>query len=324
MECGHSFPKRRRPSLSFTDFTSFYDLVTGKRNQQSLAEALGVCRTTLWSRFLPFCPYLISPAEINALFPVEETSADWVLGLDGRWLHRFGIIMIYRDVTRGVNLWWSWQKSESCQNLTEDFYQVYLLTQAHSPSGIVSDWQGSLVALTEAFFPGKPHQRCLAHLVREGKRLLPAGSPFFFTLELREIVQEVIFILDPQDYFDWSAKLANWQRAYGHLLKERTISLDSGKKKWWYTHGNLRRAIRLLTKDQDRLFQFLHYPFLPKTNNSLEGVNSQLKGKLGHHRGMRVQQQISFCYWYLAFSRVKSSLDLRKLWGSLKEKISVV
>lgn len=309
--------------MSLADFTNFYDLVTGKRNQRSLAEALGVCRTTLWSRFLPFFTYLISPSEINALFPREETSADWVLGLDGRWLHRFGVIMIYRNVTRGVNLWWSWQKSESSQNLTEDFYQVYLLTTANSPSGIISDWQGSLVALTEAFFPHKPHQRCLAHLVREGKRLLPAGSPFSFTLKLREILQEVIFILDPQDYFHWSAKLADWQRDYGYLLKARTISLGPGKK-WWYTHGNLRRAIRLLTKDQDSLFQFLRYPWLPKTNNSLEGVNSQLKGKLGNHRGMKARGQISFCYWYLAFSRVKSPEDLRKLWGSLKKKIFVV
>lgn len=309
--------------MSLADFTRFHDLITGKRNQQSLAKDLGVCRTTLWSRFLPFFTYPISPSEVNALFPVEEASADWVLGLDGRWLHRFGIIMVYRNVTKGINLWWSWQKSESSQNLTEDFYQVYCLTTAHSPSGIISDWQESLVALAGAFFPNQPHQRCLAHLVREGKRLLPAGSPFPFTLRLREIVQEVIFISDFQDYFNWSGKLANWQRDYGHFLKARTISLDTDKK-WWYTHGNLRRAIKLLTKDQDSLFQFLRYPFLPKTNNSLEGVNSQLKGKLGNHRGMKTQQQISFCSWYLAFSRVKSPEDLRKLWGSLRKKISVV
>lgn len=107
--------------------------------------------------------------------------------------------MIYRDVTSGENLWWSWQKSESYQNLTEDFYQLFLLTEKNPPSGIISDWKGAIVALVGAFFPGVPHQRCLAHLIREGKRLLPAGSPFIFTLELREIFQEIISISDPAD-----------------------------------------------------------------------------------------------------------------------------
>jgi len=255
-----------------------------------------------------------------------ETSVgtvDWVLGLDGKWLHRLGIIMVYRDVTKGVNLWWSWQKSESFPHLSEDFYQVYWLTKKSPPSGLISDWQGSLVSLGEAFFPQKPHQRCLAHLVRLGKKLLPAGSPFPFTLELRQIFQEVISISDPGDYGDWLGKLTRWQKEHGRLLKERTVGLGMGKR-WWYTYGNLRRAFRLLTKDQESLFQFLAHPFLPKTNNSLEGVNSQLGGKLGNHRGLRLRQQISFCFWHLAFSRVKNPRDLRRLWGSLKKKISVV
>ena len=292
-------------------------------NQKGLAQDIGICRTTLWSRFSPFFHYVVSPSEINKIFPVKEAVSDWVLGLDGMWLHRFGVVMIYRDVTNQTNLWWSWQKSESYQNLVEDFHQVYLLTKNSLPSGAISDWKGAIVALMGAFFPCILHQRCLAHLVREGKKLLPAGSPFFFTLELRRIFQEIIFISDPSDYFDWSVELGNWQKDYGHLLKVRTLN-PTVEKKWWYTHGNLRRAVRLLTKNQESLFQHLHHSFLPKTNNSLEGVNSQLKRMLGNHRGIKPQQQISFCFWALAFSRVKKPANLRKLWDSLKKKISGV
>lgn len=226
--------------------------------------------------------------------------------------------MIYRDVTSGVNLWWSWQKSESYQNLTEDFYQLFLLVEKTTPVGVVSDWKGAIVSLKEAFFPGVLHQRCLAHLVREGKRLLPAGSPFYFTLELRSIFQEIMFITDPSDYFDWSQKLEKWLENYQLLLKVKSINPGT-EKKWWYTHGNLRRAVRLLTKNQENLFVYLHHPLIPKTNNSLEGVNSQLKRRLGNHRGMPAQQQVYFCFWALVFSRVKSKADLKKLWGRLKE-----
>lgn len=231
--------------------------------------------------------------------------------------------MIYRDVTTGENLWWSWQKSESYQNLTEDFYQLFLSVERTAPVGVVSDWKGAIVALVGAFFPEAPHQRCLAHLVREGKRLLPAGSPFIFTLELRAIFQEIISISDPADYFSWSEKLDDWLAHYRDLLKVRSFNPGT-QKKWWYTHGNLRRAIGLLTKNQESLFVYLHHPLIPKTNNSLEGVNSQLKRRLGDHRGMPAQQQISFCFWALAFSRVKTRADLLVLWDSLKKEIAAV
>ena len=92
-------------------------------------------------------------------------------------------------------------------------------------------------------------------------------------------------------------------------------------KKWWYTHGNLRSAIRLLTQNHEYTFAYLENPLLPKTNNSLEGINSQIKTKLGIHRGMKFSQQVSFIFWLLAFSRIKSRSDLKKLWDLLKEEI---
>lgn len=305
--------------LSFSRFLTFYSFVCGRQNKAGLTDVTGLSRTTLWRRFSPFFNFVISPSLVNKIFPVRGQGR-WVLGLDGMWLHRFGVVMIYRDVSSGENLWWSWQSSESYLNLTDDFYRLFLLIGENLPKGVISDWKGAIVSLKEAFFPSIPHQRCLAHLVREGKRLLPAGSPFFFTLELRAIFQEIIFISDPADYFAWSEKLERWLKNYQPLLKVKSINPGT-EKKWWYTHGNLRRAVRLLTKNQDNLFVYLHHPLIPSTNNSLEGVNSQLKRKLGNHRGMRAQQQISFCFWALAFSRTKTRTDLKRLWVILRKEI---
>jgi len=58
------------------------------------------------------------------------------------------------------------------------------------------------------------------------------------------------------------------------------------------------------------------------SNNSLEGVNSQLKQKLGEHRGMKTNQQVSFLSWYLTFKRIKSPQDLKKLWDVWKSEFS--
>lgn len=303
--------------MSFALFVRFYHFICGQANRKGLWTTSGSSRTTLWRKFSPFFQLVISLLEVNQIFPVR-CQGQWTLGIDGMWLHRFGVVMIYRDVTHGVNLWWSWQKSESFLNLVDDFHQVYLLTHQNPPSGVVSDWKGAIVALVEAFFPNVSHQRCLAHLLREGRKLLPKGSPFFFTLELRKIFQEIMFITDPADYFVWSQKLDRWITGYGDLLKVKSTNSET-KSGWWYTHGNLRRAVGLLTKNQESLFVYLHHSFIPKTNNSLEGVNSQLKRKLGDHRGMPPQQQINFSFWALLFSRVKSRPDLKKLWGRLKE-----
>lgn len=254
--------------------------------------------------------------------PLKEGSEKWVLGLDGKWLHRAGAVMIYRDITHGINLYWSFQKSESLPNLSEDFYQLSLLTKTNPPCGVVSDWKKAITTLVSVSFLKLPHQRCLAHVQRELKRFLPSGSPFIFTLALRKIAEELMEINDPTNYYLWQQKRQSWLNAYGYLLKEKTIGQKT-QKKWWYTHGHLRRAVRLLTEEEG-FFAYLHHPFLPKTNNSLEGVNSQLKGKLGNHRGMKTKQQMVFCFWSIVFSRVKTEGDLKKLWVSLQKKIFAV
>ena len=165
-----------------------------------------------------------------------------------------------------------------------------------------------------------PHQRCLVHVLRSLKRLLPKKSNIEATLKLREISKEIIDLNNEIDVWHWQEKLADWRIKYGDLLIAKTKSENkNSKKKWWYTHGNLRRAWRLLTKDQDPFFVYIDYELIPKSNNSLEGVNSQLKQKLGNHRGMKYQQQVSFAFWYFTFSRVKSVADLKKLWVGWKK-----
>ena len=118
---------------------------------------------------------------------------------------------------------------------------------------------------------------------------------------------------------EWAKKLSGWEKENGHLLKEKTISLDT-KHKWWYTHGNLRRGYNLLSKEQEPFFVYLKNSSIPKSNNSVEGAISQASGKLADHRGMKTIQQASFLSWYMAFSSVKTKRDLKKLWDAWGKK----
>ena len=319
--------------LPLSDFREFQNLIVGKANRQNLIEQNQICRKTLSVKFKVFFDRFISAKEVWRVLPPTLTkskvSSDindpWVLAIDGKWLRRNGVVMIYRDITHSENLFWSYHSSESYLALYTDLeILVGLLgdTGGCLPSGVISDWKGAIVAGVSDYLGNVPHQRCLAHVVREAKRFLPKGSSFSSVLVLREIAKELPYIRTEKEMIDWKAQLIRWQTAYGHLLKERTVNansaLDSRVKKWWYTHGNLRRVWNLLTNNWYPFFVHLDYPILPNTNNSIEGVNCQLKNKLLNHRGMKTLQQVLFLFWYLAFTRVKTKQDLKKLWAEWK------
>jgi len=250
----------------------------------------------------------------------RKSSKPWVLGIDGKWLRRQGVIMIYRDVTNKVNLYWSYRFSESYEAIEKDFKLLVPIIADRLPSGVITDWKGALVSAVNIFLPPLSHQRCLAHVKRSLMKFLPLRSPIVATQQLRKVATEIVKIKNQKVKRLWRGKLYLWTKIYGYLLQEKTIGMNT-KKKWWYTHGNLRRAIKLLMFDEKHLFAYLFYKFLPKTNNAIEGSNSQIKTKLSNHRGMKAPQQAIYIFWLLTFRRVGDHQDLKKLWDSLKNKI---
>lgn len=229
--------------------------------------------------------------------------------------------MIYRDVTNKINLYWSFHSSESYTAIEKDFEKVILIIKDNLPSGVITDWKGAIVSAVNIFLTSNiSHQRCLSHVQRQLLRLLPLRSPLSSTQKLRLIGKYIIDIKTHEEKYYWIASVNYWISKYGNLLREKTVGVGT-KKRWWYTHGNLRRAIKLLTFDEKHLFAYLDYSFIPNTNNSLEGSNSQIKTKLSNHRGMKTPQQVIYLFWLFTFRRVKNRKDLKSLWDSLKTKI---
>lgn len=310
--------------MSSVGFTQFHQFVIGDVNRKHLREVSQICRKTLSEKFKVFFDKFVSPLEAWRLLPPTLTTSQglWTLAIDGTWLHRNGVVMVYRDVTHHQNLFWSYHPSESYEAIGADLNTLTTLLEDHPPSGVISDWKGSIVFGVSNHFDHLLHQRCLTHVEREIKRYLPKHSPFIFTLELRRIGLELININTDDEARLWKAKLIKWHSIYGHRLLEKTQSQTEaskgGQPKWWYTHKDLRRGWRLLTDNYYPFFVHLNHSLIPKTNNSIEGVNSQAKRFLGNHRGMKTPQQVSFLFWYLIFTRTKTKADLKKIWGYWK------
>jgi hypothetical protein len=321
--CHLSFGKPKKQPLRFSDFIKFHDFVLNRLNKIAILEKEYISRTSLWRKFKPFFGYSPTPEDSAFLLPANTSNikpTTWVLGIDGKWLRRQGVIMIYRDVTNKVNLYWSFHLSESYTAIEKDFEKLNLTIKDSLPSGVITDWKGAIVSAVNTFLPPTPHQRCLSHVQRQLLRLLPLRSPLPSTQKLRMIAKVVTDIKTHEEKYYWIASVNYWILKYNHLLKEKTVGVDI-KKKWWYTHGNTRRAVKLLTFDEKHLFTYINYPFIPNTNNSLEGSNSQIKTKLSNHRGLKIHLQVIFIFWLLTFRRIKNRKDLKSLWDSLKNKI---
>ncbi|NTU74016.1 hypothetical protein HGB07_07725 [Candidatus Roizmanbacteria bacterium] len=60
------------------------------------------------------------------------------MGIDGKWLHRQGVAMIYRDSTAKVNLYWSWHPTESYESIARDVKSLLTIIESNIPSGVIS------------------------------------------------------------------------------------------------------------------------------------------------------------------------------------------
>lgn len=290
----------------------------GNVNRRQLLKDKAVSRPTLSASLGWFFSQSLSAAQVWEVLP-PRLSSPWVYGVDGKWLKRLGVFLLHRNITTKENLYWSFHPSESYQALRLNLTNLIelLRNRENRPIAAISDWKGAIVNAVADGFGDIPHQRCLTHVTRTAKLLLPQRSPLEATLALREIALRLILIKKHEEISAWFKQLANWYSQYGCLLKARTKSIET-KRKWWYTHGNLRRAWRLLTDNPEPFFQHLNYPLLSHSNNALEGTISQSVNKLINHRGMRLNQQVSFLNWYFTFTRVKNKQDLKKLWDYWK------
>ena len=272
---------------------------------------------TIYTTFLPFLTRPPSPELLMRVAPPTATAhacVSWAYGVDGFWFHRDRIVLLQRDVTHKETLWWSLHLSESAASVFPAIAACGAVVCHDRLLGVVSDWKSALRTSVSAVFGNIPHQRCVTHVVRTAKRLLPERSPFLATRRLRDLAHALHRIKNADDQHTWYTAMTRWGYLYGDMLTEKTIAPKGSAHRWWYTHGNLRRGWRLFTHEHTALFQYIAVSVLPATNNSLEGVNRSLAGKISIHRGLTIDLQVSLVFWSCAFSRVKTPEEIRRLW----------
>lgn len=173
--------------------------------------------------------------------------------------------------------------------------------QLGKPMAVICDWQSGLLSGVKTAWPDVPLQRCLAHVHRLAISKLTHSPHTLAGQELLAMIYALHRSKTMAARNGWIAAFFAWGNRRDSFLKERTkIIQPCGKRRWWYTHRNIRALKRTLEETLPNLFAFIDWPGIPSTTNLVEGgINSHLKELLGRHRGMNLEHKKTLVAYFL-------------------------
>ncbi len=145
-------------------------------------------------------------------------------------------------------------------------------------AGIVSDWHGSIRASINDFAPEAPHQRCVAHVLRDTSNKL--GSYAFRT----ERGKEIWYIVRKLALFCKSLEEA--KKLQSKIEENYALFYDREKK-----------AFQVIFKTLSQIYMFSKNPeTIPRTSNRIENLMGQLEARLKTFRGVSSPKSVlSLC-----------------------------
>ena len=273
--CASSAVRTRPDTTTRHHRTLFTHWLTGNRSLSEVAGEHGVSRRTLirW-----FTPLWRSPPPPPTLHP--DTAAIYIL--DGVYLSgREHVALICRTLT--ARLSWCFAMRESWLS-----WMTFLQTLP-APDVAVIDGQKGLLAAIPSLWPQTKIQRCLVHIERLARAKLTRQPKTSAGKGLLSLVQGLFTVRTKRQRRRWLRAYRRWERQHATFLKERSYGEPSAgkKRRWWYTHRNIRAARSLIRNALPHLFTFVRYPQVPRTTNHVEGgINSRLKELVHRHRGL--------------------------------------
>jgi len=194
------------------------------------------------------------------------------------WGRHYGVC-VFRSPTLKRNLWW--------KEVTEETPLVYaeglraLQAVGWTITGAVIDGKQGVARV----FEGIPVQMCQFHQVKIATRYLTRNPKTQAGRQLRTLVLR----LAKSTETEFLLLLKSWHTQWKEFLAERTSCSGCKPKLGPYTHRRLRAAYRSLTTHFPLLFTYQTHQDLqiPNTTNTLDGMFSQIKNRLGVHRGAK-------------------------------------
>lgn len=265
-ECGAQFQTTRR-AKDRADLWEEY--VFGKQTLAQLAETHG--RSHIWIR-----------EQLDAVKVTEQSQAPQktVVIVDTTFWGRGYGVCVFRSAHLKKAIWWHEVEGERMahyrygRSILEDRGWTFLAAVVDGRRGFLN------------VFNGLPVQVCQFHQMKQVTKYLTRRPKTDAGIELRALA----LTLTKTAEVEFTRTLQAWHAKWELFISEKTEnSFSTGKKKWYYTHKNVRSAYYSLKRNLPYLFTYLKYPELriPNTTNDLDGSFSALKKKLAAHHGLR-------------------------------------
>lgn len=195
------------------------------------------------------------------------------------WGRHYGVC-VFRAWPLAKNIWWHEVESELMAHYR--YGRAILEERGWTLLAVVVDGKRGFLKV----FEGMPVQICQFHQMKQVTKYLTRRPK----TEAGRALRAVALTLARTDEATFTAALEAWHERWGDFINEKTVSsFLNGKKKWYFTHKNVRSAYYSLKRNLSHLFTYQKYPELniPNTTNSLDGSFSALKKKLAVHHGLR-------------------------------------
>jgi len=232
-----------------------------------------------------------------------NTTKEINLKCDAKYFGRFGCTMVFKE--RGNIIFWYYAPRENYFNYLYCFRKLEEL--GYRIKSVTSDKHGSVVSAVKTAYPNIPHQLCLVHLQRRCQTLLtqnPETGAGIKLLEISRFLNQIKTRGEKQVFLNWFER---FEEEYRETINNRTYNKDpNSKRKWWYTHKNLRLAFNTVKSSLSNIFFYLGDSSIPKDTNGLEAEFTHLKQKLNSHRGLSKQRRESFVAWYWYLKSLKN------------------
>ena len=262
-DCNKQFigGKRRDKSQVITDY------VEGKQTLLQLSAKYNVSERTI-RRDLERMRFVHSIAKYKEVTVQLDTTY---------WGRNFGL-MVIKDVLRNKVLWHKYVRNETIAQYMEGI--SWLKSQGFKIYGAVID---GMRGLAQALYP-IPVQMCQFHQILIIRRYLTKEPDLKASNELLELAKNITRM----DKDSFIGAFYEWYAKYKDVLNERIHDKRIKQYTPPYMRPRLRSAYLSLKRNMPLLWTFYDHPEtgLPNTNNAVEGMFSDIKGKLRVHRGV--------------------------------------
>lgn len=262
-DCGKQFigGKRRNKSQVITDY------IEGKQTLRQLALRYDVSERTI-RRDLTGMRFVHSISKYKDVTVQLDTTY---------WGRHFGL-MVIKDALRNKILWHKYVRNETIAQYIEGI--SWLKSQGFKIYGAVID---GMRGLAQALYP-IPVQMCQFHQILIIRRYLTQEPDLEASVQLLDLVKSITR-MDKESFI---GAFNEWYEKDKDVLNERVHDKRIKRNMPPYMRPRLSSAYLSLRRNMPLLWTFYDHPEtgLPNTNNGIEGLFSDLKGKLRVHRGI--------------------------------------